>query len=279
MSNFKKINFIFVIIIIGVFVNSCESPVEPLDPGDLSPYKYINTIHTNLGVAYSCDTTNDIILVKNQYVVNYNKLLNVPNCVSWEINDSWFGDVARWSGKFITDTTLPVGIIRIKHDDYTNSGFDRGHMVQSESRTKTIEDNKATFLLTNILPQTPDLNQGVWYDFEFYCNGLALNQGKQLYVIAGGIYHNKEKIKDLVTIPDSCFKIVIILEKGQTYLDITESTKVISVVMPNIAGVRNNDWHEYLTTVDRIEASTCFNYLSRIPKKIQDVIESRVFSE
>lgn len=271
---------VLIVTIGSLFVfTACQNPTEPVDDGDKSPYIWVNSVHTNLGVAYSCDTTNDIILVKNQYVVNYNKDLNVPNCVSWEINSSWFGDVSRWSGNFITDTSLPSGIYRVKHSDYTNSGFDRGHMVQSESRTLTVEDNKTTFLMTNILPQTPDLNQGVWYDFEYYCNGLAITQNKELFVIAGGIYRTKDRIKDVVAIPDSCFKIVVVLEKGQSYLDVTDTTPVIAVVMPNIAGVRNADWHDYLTNVDRIESSTCFNYLSKIPKKIQDVIEKKVFTE
>jgi endonuclease G, mitochondrial len=43
----------------------------------------------------------------------------------------------------------------------------------SEERTATVDDNKSTFLLTNILPQKPDLNQGVWLKFEIYCNDLA----------------------------------------------------------------------------------------------------------
>jgi endonuclease G len=207
--------------------------------------------------------------------LSYNKNRNVANWVSWELNKDWFGDVPRYSGNFITDTTLPAGYYRVKHSDYTNSGFDRGHLVMSEERTKTVEDNKATFILTNIIPQTPDLNRGVWLNFEKYCNELALKQNKELYIIAGGIFHSQNSINGLVAIPDSCFKIVVVLESGKGLKDITTSTEVIAVVMPNIDGIRSESWEKYKTTVRRIENSTGYNFLSSVPMDIQNEIETK----
>jgi endonuclease G len=276
-TNYKKYSkFLLFTIISSVFFYSCSSPTDsPVVEQDPSPYKWVNSIHTNPGVAFDKDTTDDYMIVRNQYVVNYNKVLNVPNYVCWELNADWFGDVSRYSGNFITDTSLPAGIYRVVHSDYTNSGFDRGHLCMSDNRTKTVEDNKATFIITNIFPQMPDLNQGVWLRFESYCSDLARNQNKELFITAGGIYRNKEKIKGIVTIPDSCYKIVVILEKGQTYKDISSNTQVVSVVMPNISGVRGDAWEKYSSTVRQIENSTGFNFLSKVPKAIQDVIENR----
>jgi endonuclease G, mitochondrial len=55
---------------------------------------------------------------------------------------------------------LPGDFEKITKADYSNSGFDRGHICTD--RTDTRKNNDATFNMTNILPQAPDNNQGPW---------------------------------------------------------------------------------------------------------------------
>jgi endonuclease G len=170
---------------------------------------------------------------------------------------------------------LPINFYRVKHEDYTRSGYDRGHMVRSEERTAKVEDNRSTFILTNILPQHPHLNQGVWFNFEAYLERLCKLENKKLYVIAGGIFHTKEKIGGVVTVPDSCFKIVVVLNKWETTLDITEDTPIIAVVMPNTGGIRRDKWEQYRTTVSRIEYSTGYKFLSAINEIVADSLKKK----
>ncbi len=232
-------------------------------------------IHVNLGIPKDSDPSDDYLIKRKQYVISYNKNKNVANWVSWNLNKRWYGSTARYKGKFITDDELPESFYHVTHDDYTNSGFNRGHMVRSEERTKNKTDNKSTFLLTNILPQTPDLNQGVWLRFEKYCEKLCKKKNKELYVIAGGVFHTNDKINGLIAIPDSCFKIVVVLNRDEASDDVDEQTEVIAVMMPNEDGVRNDPWEDYRTTIDRIEHSTGYDFLSNVSKSIQEVIESR----
>ena len=175
------------------------------------------------------------------------------------------------------DTALPTGWYQVKHEDYTNSGYDRGHMVRSEERTKTVEDNISTFFMTNILPQRPDLNRGVWLDLEYYCEDLCKKQNKELYIVAGGIFHSDSTLKGegIVPVPDSCFKIIVVLEKGQGLKNVSTSTEVISVVIPNIDGISKDDWEKYKTTVRKIEGSTGYDFLNSVSKAVQDVIEKK----
>lgn len=230
--------------------------------------------HLSLGRPVDSDSTDDYLIVRHQYALSYNRNLNVPNWVAWNLNKDWYGDVSRYSGNFITDTSLPDGIYRVTHSDYTNSGFDRGHMVRSEERTATVDDNKSTFLLTNILPQRPDLNQGVWLKFEYWCESMCKDSLKELYVVAGGIFHEPhDPLDGKVAVPDSCFKIVVVLERGQGLGDVSASTRVVSVLMPNIQGVRSDAWEKYVTSVDRIEASSGYDFLDLLPNPIEEVLE------
>jgi len=267
------------LLLLSFFLVSCSSQQTILIDSEESSQLPYGSVHLTLGLPTDDDPADDYIIIRSQYALSYNKDLNVSNWVSWELNASWFGDVPRYRGNFLQDTLLPDGYYRVRHADYTNSGFDRGHMVRSEERTATYEDNKATFYMTNILPQTPDLNQGVWGQFENHLERLCKKENKQLYVIAGGIFHTKQKINGIVTIPDSCFKIVVVLERGQTLKDITEQTPIIAVVMPNIAGVRKDDWETYRTNINRIENSTGYKFLTRVEEDISKQLKTQYYPE
>jgi endonuclease G len=95
--------------------------------------------------------------------------------------------------------------------------------------------------------------------------------------MSGPVIHDTLTLKSegKVVIPDSCFKIVVVLERGQTLLDVNVNTVVIAVLMPNIDGVRSKKWEEYKTTVRRIEYSTGYDFLNLLPKSIQDSIETK----
>lgn len=233
------------------------------------------SVHLTLHLPRDSDSTDDFIIIRPQYALSYNRLRNEPNWVSWELNASWFGDAPRRTGKFITDTELPTEMLRIKHDDYTNSGYDRGHLVRSEERTRNNEDNASTFILSNIIPQRPDLNQGVWLDMERWCEKMCKDSTKELFIVAGGIYRSSSTIGTVLAVPDSCFKIVVVLEPGQGLRDVNTSARIEAVIMPNIQGVRPDKWRMYKRTVDEIEAATGYDFLNYVPVPVQSVIEGK----
>lgn len=265
--------YLFLLGLFFTLVSCTDSSSNPNVPPKEDPKP--KSIHIALGEPKDSDPINDYVVLRPQYVFSYDHFTNTTNWVAWNLNATWYGDVDRYDGNFISDTSLPKDWTIIKHSDYTNSGFDRGHMVRSEERTKTIEDNKSTFYMTNILPQTPDLNRGVWYDFELFCEDLCKNQKKELFVVAGGVYHSNTTINGKIKVPDSCFKIVVVLESGQSLKDVNKNTTVYAVMMPNIAGVRKDTWDKYKTTVDAIESSTGYDFLNAISTEIQATIESK----
>lgn len=226
----------------------------------INPYSWIKSEHVACGVPYDADTTDDYIIVRDEYVLSYNDKRGSANWVAWKLTASDFGDVERYSGNFITDTSLPTSFRHIKHADYTNSGFDRGHLVRSEERTYSEQANRSTFFMTNIIPQTPDLNRGVWYNFEQYCQELCTQQHKDLYIIAGGIYDSDiTTLKDegKVEIPDSCYKIIYIVDSGQK--PTATNVQQVAVIMPNISGVRKYKYSTYISTVPHIEQSSGYS--------------------
>ncbi len=211
------------------------------------------------------------------YVTSYNRSKNIPNWSSWQLNKSWLGNSPR-RNDFRPDPTLPGGWYQVRSNDYNNSGFDRGHMTPAADRDNTPQNVSATFLMTNIVPQAPDNNQGPWAKLENYSRGLA-DQGKELYIIAGG-YGNTRSIGKgnvKITVPDRVWKVIVVMDKlGLTANDVNASTRVIAIDMPNQQGIKEMDWRKYRVSVDLIEERTGYNFLTNVPDATQVQIEERV---
>ena len=230
---------------------------------------------------------NDLKIVRPQYTLSYNESHGTPNWVSYELDARQIVPGQDRCNCFTAEPNLPADK-QIFTSDYTGGGFDRGHMARSFDRTAGNTDNAATFYLANIVPQMADLNQGVWAQFENALGDSATNGGRAVYIITGPLYSRSHGLSFLkgegkVAIPDSTWKIALIGPRtgGQpfTHGSITSWSDlpgytVLAVNMPNVAGVRNDPWTKYLTTVDKIEASTGFDFLSLLPVMFQDAVEA-----
>ena len=70
------------------------------------------------------------------------------------------------------------------HKDYTHSGFDRGHLKPAADSKSSSECMAASFLMTNVAPQTPQLNRGSWKQLEEATRDWAHELG-EVYVVCG----------------------------------------------------------------------------------------------
>lgn len=233
------------------------------------------TLGNPSGATTRTSDKDNFLLVKPQFALSYNDSRGAPNWVSWHLQQSDIGDVKR-KNDFHPEPGLPDGFKRIRPGDYDRTGFDRGHMCNSEDRTKTQEDNTATFSMANMQPQRPDLNRQLWLRLEAYSRTLV-GQGSELYIVAG-CYGGRRQIgrANKVTVPDRCWKVVVVLRQGSNDLPrVGEDTRVIAVDMPNKAGVRRDPWQKYIVTVRDVEEKTGYDFLSEVPRRVQDVIETR----
>jgi endonuclease G, mitochondrial len=217
---------------------------------------------------------NNYLMEKPQYSMSYSRDNGGPNWVSWHLDTSWLGSTPR-QDDFRADTTLPTGWYRVQGTDYSGSGFDRGHMCPSADRTVTVTANSATFLMTNMIPQLPANNQGVWANLENYSRTLV-SQGNELYIISGGQGLQFFIANGHVAVPAQTWKVIIVLPVGSNDISrVTTSTRTIAVVVPN-SGTINSDWRTYRVSVDQVEAITGFDFFSNVSSGIQAVIEGRI---
>ncbi|WP_445251683.1 MULTISPECIES: DNA/RNA non-specific endonuclease [unclassified Microcoleus] len=51
----------------------------------------------------------------------------------------------------------------------TRSGYNRRHIAPSADCTRNEANNRATFLISDMMPQVPELNRPVWHDLRKSC--------------------------------------------------------------------------------------------------------------
>lgn len=222
---------------------------------------------------------------KTYYSVCYNSETGIPNWVSWHLGTSDIGSTPR-QDDFRADDALPATWYHVSDISYTGSGFDRGHSCPSNDRTISVPANSSTFLMTNMSPQAPNLNQGPWQKFEDSCYRMVNQQGKEVYIICGsygvGGAGTAGAANDIdngrISVPAHFWKVAVILSNGNGDLArIDNNTRVIAVDMPNDNSVGiTTDWKTFRTSVDAIEAVTGYDLLSNISTAIQSVVESRI---
>jgi endonuclease G len=218
---------------------------------------------------------------KRQYTLSYNGLLKNPNWAAWELNNLWDGPAPR-QDDYRSDSNLPASIPQALLGDYSLSGWDRGHMCPSADRQLDNTDNSGTFWLTNMIPQASNNNQGAWADLEQYSRCLVTQQGKELFVISGGLYEGAvrfTKAGSTVRVPSHTWKVITVLNAvGHGPADVTMATRVIAVIMPNDDTLipLNAQWRNYRVTARAVEQRSGLNVMSAVPQSIQDVVETAV---
>src|SRR3954469_5104407 len=148
------------------------------------------------------------------------------------------GSAAR--APFEPDPDLPRGMAKVTPHVYDRSGFDRGHMCPAHDRSRSAADIRATFFMTNMVPQSPASNQKGWARLEDYCRTLA-KRGHELHIVCGphgqggvGKDGPAEEIgpsRPKVTVPARLWKVVLVLPREDA--EPRKNTRVIAVLFPN----------------------------------------------
>jgi endonuclease G len=253
-------------------------PSRPAAPSDGSAID--RSIHLALGTPRDGDPSDDYLMDKVQYVVDYNARLNGPNWVAWHLERGDLGRAPRSPG-FKPDDALPQGFYVVKDHDYTGSGYDRGHLCPSADRTASPALNATTFVMTNVHPQLHELNAGPWEKLEEHERELA-KRGRDLFIVAGGVFEREPKRigrdpdpAHRVAVPRASYKIIVVLDHGQGAESVRPDTEVIAVVMPNTPDVKDHAWSDYAVTIREIEQTTGYDFLGRVPRPVQDAVETK----
>ncbi|MDD3462227.1 MAG: DNA/RNA non-specific endonuclease [Sulfurospirillaceae bacterium] len=164
----------------------------------------------------------------------------------------------------------------ITSSDYTNSGYDRGHMAPNHAISSLYgkEAQKETFLMTNIVPQKPSLNQKLWQRLEEIELYTFAPKFKDLWVYTGPLFSSKTvrlKSSFWVEVPDAFYKIYVGVGKDG-------ALSTISFIIPQNAKP-NDKLEKYVSTIDEAERRSGFDFFHNLEDAIEEKLEAQVLLE
>lgn len=173
----------------------------------------------------NCQTIHkyDYIIDMHYYKAFYNKNIKTSSFVIYKLYKGG-GDVNRASYSFKGYKDLP-------YFKYSKSGYDRGHLVPAEDFANTNLRLKSTFYYINCVPQTPNLNRGIWKRYETQIRKLS--QSDSLLVICGGCDYPYTNNTNARYIPRNCFKIVYDLKTKKCIYSLLFSNNTTSSFVKN----------------------------------------------
>jgi len=212
------------------------------------------------------------IFRNNGFILGYSDLRGNPLWVEYALTpvDENMPHLKR-PNHFQTDWR---SINRVDHEDYTKSGYDRGHNAPNHAISMLYGryGQADSFLMTNVSPQKPKLNQQVWQRLEeMELSFFAKNFGK-VWVITGPIFSdNSERMPSSrrVTIPRAFYKIYVTEET-----DSKPAFALAFVVPQTVSG--KEQLSSFITTIDAIEVQTGLDFLADFDDKIEAHLEGVV---
>ena len=209
---------------------------------------------------------NETILKRKGYTVSYNRTLNLPNWVAWELNRNKLVERESRTDKFLPDPDLPEHEA-VTTDDYKHSGWDRGHMCPAADNRWHWRAMQESFYMTNICPQHHNLNRGDWKELEDACREWAQQEGR-IYIACGPIFY-KGKPRTIgqehkVAVPDAFFKVVLCAD--------SRPPRAIGFIYKNTSG--NHPLDSYVNTVDQVERITGMDFFPALPDDVERRVEA-----
>ena len=206
-----------------------------------------------------------IVLTNIGYLSGYCEARRNPAWVSFSISSIAVGSTAKRPTKFLTDTRTTS---RVAHQNYSNSGYDRGHMAPNYAIATRYghEAQRETFLMSNVTPQAPDLNR-IWWRVleEKEANDFAVRL-ERVWVVTGPVFAGDvKKLPNGVDVPTAFYRIILDEENG--------APRVLAFVAPQTV-TGQEPLAQFLTSVREIERQTGLDFYPELPKEVQDGLET-----
>ena len=210
------------------------------------------------------------------YSLEYSYKYKHSYWIAYRFDNTTGGNVGR-NEAYKPDPELPAQYAA-KHNDYTNSGYTRGHLCASSDRQYSKEANQQTFYMSNISPQSGNgFNQSgsAWNTGEDKVQAWGYNISRStdtLYVVKGGTIGEgmiKGYIKNEIAIPKYFF-MAVLFRSGDNY-------KAIGFYMPH-ENLKDDpdkkDPKKYLMSIDALEQETGIDFFHNLPDNIENTVEA-----
>jgi len=206
----------------------------------------------------------DLLLVRHGYSLGYNNGQRQADWVCYILTaEDLKKKRVRRSAKFFRDPDIADH--PVDPAEYNRTGYDRGHLAPAADMAHSAETMRESFFMSNISPQVPACNRGIWKRVEDQVRRWALAEGK-LCVIAGPVYAVPDRTVTMsgtdIPVPTAFYKVV---------LDMTPPMKMIAFVIPNTKAQKHISC--FVVSVDTVEQYTGCDFFSELPDELENELE------
>lgn len=201
------------------------------------------------------------------YTVSYNSDYRVANWVAYELTSQEAkSNAAERSNKFVRDPMVKGA--SAENGDYTRTGYDRGHLAPAGDMKWSAQAMRESFYLSNITPQKPGLNRGVWKDLEEQCRMWAADNGKLLIATGPVLTPDLKRLgKNRVAIPKKFYKVICMIQDNKY--------EAVGFIFEN-KDYGKTSLRTLMVPVDSVERLTQIDFFASMPDSIEDRMEATV---
>ena len=178
------------------------------------------------------------------YTASYNHMTLCPDWVAWELTAEEAAGTYEQGRQFSRDPD--VAFPKASREDYSNSGWDKGHMAPHADMKWSRQAMTESDYFTNICPQNKEMNAGAWRKIEEMTRSAARQCGA-VYVVCGPVYDSEEPRHigpACVHVPDRFFKALAV--------STSEGYRTVAFLVGNDYQVGSP--RSYAVTVDSVES-------------------------
>lgn len=204
-----------------------------------------------------------IELTRKAYSLSYNQNTLCPNWVAWYLTAEHVDGDCQRDNAYYEDDDVPFP--KATNADYRRSGWSRGHMCPAGDNKWDAEAMRESNLLTNMCPQNPSLNSGLWNVIERDCRKWAKKYGG-VYIVCGPVFLNTEHEtigENKISVPEAFFKVI---------LRMYPKPAAIGFVVRNNEGKKKRD--QFVNSVDEVERITGMDFFPSLPDDIEEEVEA-----
>ena len=198
------------------------------------------------------------------YTLRYSEEHEQANWVAYQIYaDSLKLEKFKRKDNFRTDPRVKTGSATLA--DYKGSGFDRGHLAPAADFSYSEFALSQSFFMSNMSPQNPSFNRGIWKKLEDKVRGWTMDFG-HLYVVTGPVLNKSFETTgdNMVSIPELYYKIILDIDKPDL--------KAIAFLMNNEKS--GEELTTFVVTIDEIEVLTGLDFFPSISDELEAILES-----
>lgn len=202
------------------------------------------------------------VLTHTGYSLLYNEIHEQSNWVAYELTKGETNKIFERTNKFLVDPKVKTGTGN--DADYSGSGFDRGHLAPASDMGWSETSMDESFYYSNISPQTPSFNRGIWKRLEELVRTWAI-ENDSIYVVTGPVLTKGLPSigANEISIPNYFYKVI---------LDYNEpGIKAIGFIMPNTGS--KEILQNYAVSIDSVEKYTGIDFFPLLPDEQEALIE------